>query len=440
MPFKLVDQKDRKPLKERVRRFTPAWHAVNMGTGAISILFHNFPYGTTNRGMQIVAFFFLMLNFALFIIITGFGVTRYTTFRGLWASMLRHPVASLYIGCFPMGFATLIIAAVGIVYNYFGFGGNGFIYVLWGLWWLDVAVSLIICFGQLHIMFTRQTHEISVMTMIWLLPIVTLTVAASAGAVVAQALVPIDTSRAGLTLAVCTTIVTIGITLALALYTIYLYRLIVHGLPEGARIFTVFLPLGPLGQAGYAYLALGEVCRVLFPLQGTSPANIFMNELTPHVLYVIAWVISFALWGLATCWLLLAFLALGDTLLKTSLPFQLSFWGMIFPNGVYANLTIQLAGTIDSRILRVWGSIYACFTLLLWTFAVFLTLPGVWDGSIFESPCIAWPETSETLGEVITHGSNASGEISLVTARDINNPNTRSRRGSPQPISEEKPR
>lgn len=66
--------------------------------------------------------------------------------------MMHHPVQSLYLGCFPMGFATLIISAVGIVHNYFGFGGVRFLYVLWGLWWLDVAVSLIMCFGQLHVM------------------------------------------------------------------------------------------------------------------------------------------------------------------------------------------------------------------------------------------------------------------------------------------------
>ena len=51
-----------------------------------------------------------------------------------------------------MGFATIIISAVGIVYNYFGYGGKEFLYVLWALWWVDVAVSLVTCFGQLHFM------------------------------------------------------------------------------------------------------------------------------------------------------------------------------------------------------------------------------------------------------------------------------------------------
>lgn len=66
--------------------------------------------------------------------------------------------------------------------------------------------------------------------------------------------------------------------------------------------------------------------------------------------------------------------------------------------GVYANLTIQLAGTIDSHILRVWGSIYSVATLCLWCFAMAHTLPSVWDGSIFEAPCLATPDQAQLMG------------------------------------------
>lgn len=102
--------------------------------------------------MQITALFFLVLNLVFFVILTLCAVARYSIYRGIWSSMIHHPVQSLYLGCFPMGFATLIIAAVGIVHNYFGFGGARFLYAMWGLWWLDVAISLVTCFGQLHVM------------------------------------------------------------------------------------------------------------------------------------------------------------------------------------------------------------------------------------------------------------------------------------------------
>lgn len=169
------------------------------------------------------------------------------------------------------------------------------------------------------------------MTMVWLLPIVTLIVASSSGAVVAQAMIPLDTSRVCLTLAVCMALVSVGLILAIMVFAIYLHRLIVHGLPQGISIFSAYLPLGPLGQAGYAFLLMGEISKSLFPIKG-SDANIFADSMTPHILYVIAWVMSFALWSLATAWLLLGVMALGDTLVKVNLPFKVTFWGMIFPN------------------------------------------------------------------------------------------------------------
>jgi len=246
------------------------------------------------------------------------------------------------------------------------------------------------------------------MTMVWLLPIVTLIVASSSGAVVAQAMIPLDKSRVCLTLAVCMALVSVGLILAIMVFAIYLHRLIVHGLPQGISIFSAYLPLGPLGQAGYAFLLMGEICKTLFPIQG-SDKNIFADSMTPHILYVVAWVMSFALWSLATAWLLLGVMALGDTLVKVNLPFKVTFWGMIFPNGVYANLTIQLAGTIDSTILRVWGSIYAIFTLCLWTFAIVRTMPSIWDGSIFEAPCLEGAQgTGQNQAACINEGYDAN--------------------------------
>lgn len=212
------------------------------------------------------------------------------------------------------------------------------------------------------------------------------------------------------------TLVTIGITLAIAVFTIYLQRLIVHGLPQGITIFSAFLPLGPLGQSGFAFLLLGQTSRILFPIKNGNgnPLNIFENSMTPEILYVISWVLAFALWSLATCWLLLALLALGDVLIRTRFPFTITFWGMIFPNGVYANLTLQLAVTLDSELLRIWGAVYAVFTFSLWCFATWRTLPSVWDGSIFEAPCLsaaqaqARPQEVEEMGEDVSQQRTSS--------------------------------
>lgn len=281
---------------------------------------------------------------------------------------------------------------------------------------------------------TRQDHNIQAMTTIWLLPIVTLIVAAACGAVVSTALWKIDVGRTCLTLATSFVICVIGVCTALMVFVIYLQRLIIHGLPQGLLIFSSFLPLGPLGQSGFAFLTMGQVARQMFPLAsaGGGETNIFTNELAPSVLYMFMWVLAFALWSLATAWTFLAFLALGDTLRKGFLPFKITFWGMIFPNvriypfaflllsltplqGVYANLTIQLGVSIDSGILKVWGSIYAIFTFSLWIFAMSRTLPSVWDGSIFEAPCIGEADMLANRGTRCSASMATSGTVTAIS-------------------------
>ena len=72
-------------------------------------------------------------------------------------------------------------------------------------------------------------------------------VAASAGVDVANFMLKLSPSHVCITLAISFSLVTIGTVLTFSVLTIYTYRLIVHGLPEGISIFSAFLPLGALG-------------------------------------------------------------------------------------------------------------------------------------------------------------------------------------------------
>ena len=95
---------------------------------------------------------FFFLNLLLFVIFSIVSLYRYLVFPDIWWLMLRHPSQSLFLGCYPMGAATLINVGVGLFYEEYGLGGTRFLYVLWGLWWLDVAVSVLCCWGLVHMM------------------------------------------------------------------------------------------------------------------------------------------------------------------------------------------------------------------------------------------------------------------------------------------------
>jgi tellurite resistance protein TehA-like permease len=101
-----------------------------MGTGITSALITNFPYGSGSAPVLWLGFGIFALNLALFIFVCGCTIARYVMFpevrtrptestsclildpRQVWGLMLNHPAQSLFIGCFPMGAATLINGAL----------------------------------------------------------------------------------------------------------------------------------------------------------------------------------------------------------------------------------------------------------------------------------------------------------------------------------------
>ncbi|KAG7098528.1 hypothetical protein E1B28_000467 [Marasmius oreades] len=374
-------------LKEIIRNFTPAWFTVIMGTGSISLLFNAFPYGKDANGMHIMALIFFFLNLTLFVLFTVISLARYALFPKVWPIMISHPLQSLYTGTFPMGATTLLNICVTLINEKYGVGGKSFLYVIWALWWLDVAISIICCWGMLHIMQTAHNHSLERMTAAWLLPVVTLIVASSTGGVLAPALHKYNPSSALVTQVFSMFMVIIGLSLSMMLLTVYMMRLIIHGLPRGATVISVFLPLGPMGQAGFSILIAGQYFATVFPLKDGN-STILRSPATGETMNVICTCIAFVLWSLCSMWFIFALLGMQQVLRGGRIPFKVPFWGLIFPNGVYANLTISLGTTFDSPFFRIYGSIYAGVTLLMWIFVATRTVYLVYTTEIFEAPCL----------------------------------------------------
>ncbi|KAH9057394.1 voltage-dependent anion channel [Lactarius vividus] len=390
---------NKKGVTDCIRHFTPSWFAVNMGTGAVSLLFGVFPYWTGSRTLRALSLAFFFLNLLLFVLFCGVSAVRYWCFPGVWRAMLRHPVQGLYVGTFPMGALTLIAVGTTVLHGQYGFGGRAFLYTLWGFWWADVALSALCCWGIIYLMIAEQKHPLRDMTPLWLLPVVTLVVASSGGGELAQALAAYSTTGALTTLASAACTLSAGIALASALLIAYLLRLLQHGFPTSAGgVLSACVPLGPMGQAGVAVLLLGDAARTLLP---RSRAPLFArNERAAEALYALSVCAALALWALATLWLGYALLAVQYALRRRRAPpFTLAYWGLIFPNGVYANLTIALAQVLDVAFFRVWGAVYAGVTLLLWIVVFSRTVVGIRNGRMFDAPCLQEAEaaSSETV-------------------------------------------
>lgn len=140
-----------------VLNFTPSWFSVNMGTGIASILLHNLPYNA--RWLYWISVAVFALNVVLFLLFFTISVLRYTLFRGVWVSMIHHPVQSLFLGTFPMGLATIVNMIVFVCVPAWG---DKFATLAWALWWIDVVCAVGTNFYlPFIIMYKHQVSELS---------------------------------------------------------------------------------------------------------------------------------------------------------------------------------------------------------------------------------------------------------------------------------------
>lgn len=186
------------------------------------------------------------------------------------------------------------------------------------------------------------------MTAAWLLPIVAPIVAAASGGIVADILP--NPQHALWTVIVSYILWGTGIPLAMAVLVIYFQRLTIHKLPPREVIVSVFLPLGPLGQGGFAIMQLGKVSLKIFPKTHSLEAA---NGQAGEILYIIGWLTALLMWGFAIVWLFFAIASIGSS----KFPFNIGWWGFTFPLGVFTVSTTTIGKELPSRFFDVLGTV-----------------------------------------------------------------------------------
>ncbi|KAG1832457.1 voltage-dependent anion channel [Suillus variegatus] len=377
----------RKSWRECIRNFTWAWHTVIMGTGGTSALVHAFPYWSGSPAIKVVTLMVFYLNILLFVLFTGATVARYIMFPDTWLKMIRHPTQGPLMGAFPAGATTLINIAL-VAHQEWNFGGTGFLYTLWGCWWLDSIVSYLIAFGMLHAMMVEQKHALDTMTALWLLPAISLIVASSTGGLLSIALKAQSMELAISTALFSLTMVIIGLSLALMMITVYLARLVISGPPEKLLVLSSFIALGPFGQGGYSLLINGQNLSEILPLYvtGTFP------EAGGQIIFSFCFCGAYILWSMGICWIIISSNSILSVLKKEgAIPFSITYQGLIFPNAVFALLSVQLGNVLNSDIFRGFGAAWTVIVFILWLGIFARTSLAVIDRSIFVAPDIAVP-------------------------------------------------
>ena len=111
-----------------------------------------------------------------------------------------------------------------------------------------------------------------------------------------------------------------------------------------------------------------------------------MVELGHLMHYAGIW-ISFILLGFGLWWLAIALFTIYKHS-RTGLSFNLGWWGLTFPLGVFDLAILNLAQQIQSQALLYIGFSFAGCIMLLWIMVMVKTIQGVYRGSLFFSPCL----------------------------------------------------
>jgi len=229
------------------------------------------------------------------------------------------------------------------------------------------------------------------MAAVWLLPVVPLVVVSSVGGLLSSALTPFSSSHALITTALSLSTLAMGLAFALMMITIYLLRLILRGVPDPGVVLSAFIVLGPLGQGGFSLLGNGSALSVLLPLHPQLRSSVLPDSmLFGQMIYTVCLCSAYALWSVGIAWIVIAVCSIYHVagVQRAPLHFGMAYWGLVFPNGVFALLTGELAKVLDSGFFRAAAALWSALVFVLWGTIFLRSVPAFIDGSLFKAPCL----------------------------------------------------
>ena len=355
-----------------IRQFTPNWFTVSMGTGVVALIVSEFPMLkalTWQLGTGL--WYFNILLFVLFSVLYGL---RWAFYPHEAKQIFQHPSMSLFLGTIPMALATILNGFLKYGQPIYG---DTAVQIAQTLWYADVVLALLVAWAVPFAMYRHQEHALQQMTAVWLLPIVACEVAASSGGLLLGHLAA-DTHAVAILLG---SYVLWGVSVlpAFAILTILMLRLVLHKLPEKELAVSSWLALGPIGTAALALLVLGHQAPMLMASLGLAQLGQLFQQAGILASLIL---LGFGLWWLG--------IAVLTTLhhAKQDLPFNLGWWGLTFPLGVYTLAILNLAQQLNLAFLYAVGYAFAAILMLLWSLVATKTAQGFYQGHLFFSPCL----------------------------------------------------
>ena len=357
---------------ERLGRIGPNWFASVMGTGIVANAGATLPVNvpglhTFTRVVWVIA---ALLLTALVVIVGGHWLRHPRVAR----THARNPQMAHFYGAAPMALLTVGVGALLVGPDVIG--EHAAVALSWLLWVAGTVGGLFTAVSIPFLMFTQHDVEPDAAFGGWLMPIVPPMVAAAAGAFL------IPHTPAGMwrqtLLYGCWAMFGLSLVAALIIISMIWSRLALYGTSGTARVPTLWIVLGPLGQSITAAGLLGRNAA-----SAVDP-SIAEAMRTFAILYGVP------VWGFAVLWIALA-TTLTVRTLRRGMPFALTWWSLTFPVGTFVTGTTQLATHTGLPAFRIAAVIAYAGLLSTWLLVAIRTARGTLRGTLLAPPANAAP-------------------------------------------------
>lgn len=336
-----------------VKHFTPNWFTVGMGTGITALGAYLYPGGP--HWLKMVGTGLWLFNAILVGTLLILMVARWTLNWSGSVKLLHDPVQSMFLGAVPMALTTVINGFIDMGKPLLG---PLAIHIAFWLWGINVLMALASGIVVPYLMFVSHDHRLDKMTGIWLMPVVPAEVAAASGAL----LLP---HVAGIMLQKDFMIVSLGlwalsVPLAFLMLGFLFLRLALHRLPPAEMAISTWISLGTLGTGIMGLVGLGKSMPLVFGGIG-------------HYMDGTAILGSLALWGFGLWWLTLSILTTIHYA-RRGLPFNLGWWGLTFPLGVFTGGTDMLYDQLHITLIGWFAHAFYWLLVVFWSTVFLRTL------------------------------------------------------------------
>jgi C4-dicarboxylate transporter/malic acid transport protein len=363
----------------RLGNFGPNWFASVMGTGIVATAGATLPIRIPGLHVfsRIVWVVAAVLLVVLVIAVTAQWFRHPTVARG----HAHNPQMAHFYGAAPM--ALLTVGSGAILIGKDLIGTRLAVDLDWVLWTAGTVGGLFTALTIPYLMFTQLNVAPDAAFGGWLMPVVPPMVSAAAGALLIPHMQP-GTGRTTM-LYGCYAMFGLSLIAALIIISMIWSRLAHYGTSGTARVPTLWIVLGPLGQGITAAGLLGTNAAIALPadLTGLSEGMGIFSIL-----------FGVPVWGFSVLWIALA-TALTVRTMRRGMPFALTWWSLTFPVGTFVTGTTQLAMHTGLPAFRIAAVVAYAGLLGTWGLVAVRTARGSLAGSLFQPPTTSGPITAK---------------------------------------------